>query len=116
MGTWYFLHVSEHSRSYDFNAEDTLNVIAGFVLLGIGILHLVVGATLESAIKRRGDISYKEALKAFESADADSNGSIGPHEFPSLMKQLNIENLNRFQLEAAFLSMDLDGDGVVTKS
>jgi Ca2+-binding EF-hand superfamily protein len=100
----------------DFDANETMNVVAGFLTLGVGLLHFIVGATLESAIRRRGEISYEDAEMAFGVADADSNGTIDSHEFPNLIKQLNIQNLNRFQLEAAFMSMDLDGDGGITKA
>ena len=99
-----------------FDASETLNDIGGFITLFVGVFLLVIGGCTEKKLLGRGELTYEDAVAAFEHADADSNGTVDTTEFPALIKRLNIGKLNRLQLEAAFMSMDIDGDGGISKA
>ena len=98
-----------------FDAAQGWTAFGGFCVLGAGVCNVVLGILSERGMAAAAQMPYEQALDAFAKADANGDGELDGVEFPAMMRRFGVK-LNRLEMEAAFMSMDLDGDGKLSKA
>jgi hypothetical protein len=92
-----------------------LDFIVGVFMCFVGILYILVGRSTANKLANLKKSRFSEStLRAeFREADVDAKGTLTMAQFKALVFALGLD-LNRREVEAAFLEVDSGSSGVIT--
>jgi len=101
--------------SLEVSQREFLDLIVGCYVCFVGVLYIFVGrrAAKKLAAARRTACTAEELQENFAKADLDGKGALTVHQFGEMTRNLGLD-LNRREVEAAFLQLDHSRTGRLT--
>jgi len=101
--------------SLQVSQANILDLVVGLFMCFVGILYMIVGRSTSKKLEalKKGKYSDSTLRAEFREADVDAKGALTMAQFKNLIHSLGLD-LNRREVEAAFLQLDPDSNGLVT--